>query len=86
MTVHIQAVKYSIGDTGKPDGSTASFCLLLPGKTLNLSNLLAQKKFRGRGNKDGALAAFRELEEAGLGTLLSTHSDRGAKEVRQFTD
>ena len=31
---------------------------------------LLDKKFRNRGNKDGALASFRKLESDGLGTLL----------------
>lgn len=53
----------------------------LPGRTLDLSVLLATKKFRGRGNKDGALAAFRELEAAGLGNLKMTGSTRGASAV-----
>jgi hypothetical protein len=43
--------------------STAAFCLRLPGKTLFLSHLLALKKFRKKGNKDGALRAFYKLEE-----------------------
>ena len=37
------------------DDATAAYCLQLPGKVLYLSPLLATKKFRKRGNKDGAL-------------------------------
>ena len=37
--------------------ATASFCLTLPGKNLHLSSLLQSKKFRNKGNKEGALAA-----------------------------
>ena len=37
----------------------AAYCLKLPGRILDLSTLLAAKKFRGRGNKDGALKAMR---------------------------
>ncbi len=33
----------------------------LPGKTLYLTHLLALKKFRKRGNKDGALRAFQSF-------------------------
>ena len=61
--------------------STGAFCLLLPGKNLHLSTLLAQKKFRQRGNKDGALNAFRALESAGLGKLKTEEKDRGTAEV-----
>jgi hypothetical protein len=35
-----------------------AFCLTLPGKELHLLSLLHAKKFRNRGNKDGALTAF----------------------------
>lgn len=62
-------------------GEVGTFCLQLPGKVLNLSALLAAKKFRSRGNKDGALAAFRELEKAGLGKLFKEDSCRGASAV-----
>ena len=61
--------------------STSAFCLLLPGKNLHLSTLLAQKKFRHRGNKEGALNAFHALESAGLGKLKTEEKDRGAAEV-----
>ena len=33
---------------------------------LNLSALLQAKKFRGKGNKEGAVAALEELHKAGL--------------------
>lgn len=49
--------------------SIEGFCLTLPGKELHLPSLLVAKKFRNRGNKDGALAAFRQLASDGLGTL-----------------
>ena len=62
-------------------GSVAAFCLLLPGKVLNLSTLLQAKKFRGKGNKEGAVAAFEELHKAGLGKLVSAGSRRGASSV-----
>ena len=68
-----------------PEGAAnASYCLTLPGKSLNLSNLLAEKKFRDRENKEGALAAFKLLEEEGLGNLISKSSDRGAREVNMI--
>ena len=55
--------------------------MLLPGKELHLSALLSAKKFRGRGNKDGAVAAFHELAEVGLGTLSTQESRRGTSAV-----
>ena len=51
--------------------SVAKYCLLLPGKSLHVSALLAAKKFRTRGNKEGAIAAFNELEKVGLGKLIA---------------
>ena len=62
-------------------GSVAAYCLLLPGKVLNLSALLQAKKFRGKGNKEGAVAALEELHKAGLGKLISADSRRGASSV-----
>ena len=51
--------------------------MLLPGATLNLSALLMKKKFTGKGNKEGAVEAFRELEKAGLGQLVEIKAQRG---------
>lgn len=42
---------------------------MLPGKVLDLSQLLTAKKFRNRGNKQGALTAFKTLETDELGNL-----------------
>ena len=68
--------------TSLPDSSSlATFCLLLPGKQLHLSALLSAKKFRGRGNKEAALLAFRELERAELGNLVTQDSRRGTSAV-----
>ena len=47
-----------------------AYCLLLPGKILNLSYLLRLKKFRKRGNKDGAVSAFYQLQYAELGRVI----------------
>ena len=44
------------------------FCLTLPGKQLDLSVILKEKKFRHKGNKEGTLRAMRILED-GLGRL-----------------
>ena len=61
------------------EGSTAAYCLSLPGKTLFLSHLLSLKKFRKRGNKDGALRAFFKLEEEGLGKVLEVAGSKGSQ-------
>lgn len=49
--------------------TTPAYCLRLPGRRLNLTALLYAKRFRDHGYKTGALAAFNELEEAGLGRI-----------------
>lgn len=97
MIYEIPIVKYlksfflASGSTNTPlpatpsRDNTATYCLSkLPGKRLDLSALLASKKFRGRGNKEGALAAFRALERAGLGKLITTCATRGASSVRAY--
>lgn len=48
---------------------TARYTLLLPGKNLDLTTLNNAKKFRNKGNKEGGLQAFRQLENSGLGTI-----------------
>ena len=40
--------------------------IVLPGRILYLTPLLNAKKYRNRGNKDGAIQAFFQLEEEGL--------------------
>ena len=54
-----------------PSGSKSNeaFCLTLPGNQLDLSALLKDKKFRHRGNKEGALQTMKILEEDKLGKL-----------------
>jgi len=65
-------------DIGKEAGAAAgvpvkekltnkAFCLTLPGRVLNISDLTAGKKFRSRGWKMGALEVMRNLEADGLG-------------------
>lgn len=63
------------------DDATAAFCLTLPGKKLHLTPLLAAKKFRARGNKEGALRAFYQLEEEGLGKVLIVGGGSKATQV-----
>lgn len=63
---------------GSKPGSLGAFFVLLPGKVLKLSSLVQAKKFRGKGNKEGAVAAFEELQQASLVKLISEDSQRGA--------
>lgn len=77
---HISLLGNTVSTVSK-SGSVAAYCLLLPGKVLNLSALLQAKKFRGKGNKEGAVAAMEELHKAGLGKLISADSRRGASSV-----
>lgn len=60
---------------------TAAFVLRLPGKKLDISVLNSSLKFRGHGNKAGAVAAIKELEAAGLGVVGEEKSTRGASKV-----
>ena len=55
--------------------------LLLPGKVLDISALNTSHKFRGRGNKEGAVAAIHELQAAGLGTVKEERATRGTTKV-----
>ena len=61
--------KLYVGDYDSNKMSNAAFTLLLPGRILDLSTLLSTKKYRNRGNKDGALAAMKKLESDGLGKI-----------------
>ena len=61
--------------------SNASYSLLLPGKILYLNALLEQRKFRDRGNKDGAVKGFKLLQEAGLGKVIEIKPHRGTNLV-----
>ena len=63
--------------TDDDETATAAFCLLIPGKTLYLSHLLALKKFRNKGIKDGALKALCMLEKEELGRLLLVEGSGG---------
>ena len=64
--------------------STAAYCLLLPGKKLYLKALLDMKKFRKWGNKDGAVAAFYQLEEEGLGKVYEVSNSKGTAVVSMY--
>ena len=67
------------------EGSTAAYCLSLPGKTVFLTHLLSLKKFWRSGNKDGALRAIYKLEEEGLGKLLEVAGSKGSQCVSSCT-
>ena len=60
---------------------TATYCLTLPGKELFLSPFLSNKKFREKGNKEGAIKAFDLLQQEGLGQVMETTSVRGTSKV-----
>ena len=62
--------------------SNAAYSLLLPGQVLNLTTLNTMRKFRDRGNKAGATAAWKVLEEKGLGKLIQSKARRGTDMVR----
>ena len=65
------------------DENTASYCLTLPGKVLYLTPLLNAKKFRKRGNKDGAIRAFYKLAENGLGEVVEYGGTKGTTIVSE---
>lgn len=66
------------------DEQNAAFCLILPGERLHLTPLLSAKKFRGKGNKDAAIDAFKLLEKDGLGEVFTFGS--GKLKVRNETE
>ena len=76
MVFIVNLVDLTVTET--KESSNAAFCLFLSGRILYLTPLLAQKKFRKRGNKEGALIAFCQLEEDGLGKLLEVTGSKGS--------
>lgn len=82
LTHFVVDLTEEIVDVGEDDACTAGYCLSLPGRTLYLTPLLAMKKFRRRGNKDGAIRAFYRLEEDGLGKVLEISGSKGILTVR----
>lgn len=73
----------------KPKGSslsTEAFTLTLPGKCLDVSYLCnKKKKYRTRGNTEGALEAMKKLEEKGLGKLILKSCKGSVKVSRIFS-
>ena len=64
---------------------TAAYVLLLPGPVLDISALNTAHKFRERGNKEGAVAAIKKLEAAGLGMVKEERATRGTAKDCQKT-
>ena len=66
-------------ESANTNPNTPGHCLLLPGRRLDLKALLKKKKFRDpHGYKKGALAAFSELEQAGLGVGETVNTKYGS--------
>lgn len=61
--------------------ANATLCLTIPGKVLHLTALLTIRKFRKKGDKEGALAGFRALEKANLGMVEAINPRRGTSVV-----
>lgn len=81
LCINISVDAADQSSSASDDDLTAAFCLTLPGETLYLTPLLNAKKFRNRGNKDGAVRAFLQLEEEGLGKTLVIGSTKGTAQV-----
>ena len=64
----------------------ATFSLLLPGKILNLTALSQQRKFKGRGNKPGAVKAWILLHEDNLGTMKEIKARRGTDKASVYAN
>ena len=69
-------------EVSSSDGQrSATTCLLLPGKILDLKSLSQKRAFRNSGNKAGAVQGFEILEENGLGVMTTIKLNRGANMV-----
>lgn len=51
---------------------------------LDISQLNTQTKFKYHGNKDGAVAAIKYLEECGIGVVLEELCNRGTSKVCMY--
>ena len=67
--------------TQKQAMQSAELSLILPGKILNMSVLINQKKFRYTGNKQGGLDGWKLLDVDGLGVLSEQKAGRGTDKV-----
>ena len=63
------------------DFRSAVLSLTLPGKVLNMSALVHQRKFRYTGNKTGGLQGWKRLESDGLGVVIERKAIRGTDKV-----
>ena len=82
--MHVDCYCIILDDTETTDKeaiNNAAYCLTLPGRSLDLSALLVAKKFRYRGNKEGAISALKLLERDDLGKLIPKTAHRGASTV-----
>ena len=68
-------------DVNADSHSAAAHSLRLPGRRLFMTPLLKAKKYRHYGNKQGALAAWEELEQSGLGRVERTETSKGVGTV-----
>ena len=66
------------GGSANTNPNTPGHCLLLPSKRLDLKALLKKKKPRPTSLQKGALAAFSELEQAGLGVGGTVNTKYGS--------
>ena len=65
--------------------STEAYILTLPGKCLDVSELVnKKKKFRNRGGREGALYAMQELAKDGMGELKEKKSKGSVKVNKCF--
>ena len=77
LIIFVVASQHIATGSVSQDREVAAFCLLLPGKMLYISALLAAKRFRYKGNK-GVVKAIKMLEEAGIGRVIEDKPPRGA--------
>ena len=72
------------GPQNLSDIDLEGYTILLPGKKLDLSALIKAKKYKSKGNKVAAVAAFKRLQEMELGTLHELGSSRGTPMVNNY--
>ena len=70
-----------VGDFDDSLINNAAYTLLQPGKVLDLSIMLKNKKYQNRGQKEGAVKAMKKLEADGFGVLKKKEMHRGTSAV-----
>ena len=78
--IHVGNISIDLTPESIEEG-TAGYSLKIQAKTLYLTPLLSMKKFRKRGNKEGALTAFHKLEQEGLGKIRAVEGSKGPTSV-----